>query len=148
MIIDEKISILFFILITSIILEDYRIFVFGLSALLFKSFIFKENLSKIDNEILFPTLNDPFQNNIDSDVLKELPAETDLIKQDRDRYFHWNYYKDLDSVYDRRYDGLSFYTTPPDNTDDYIKFLGYNTYASTANVLYEDQKLQNKKMIN
>ena len=142
---DILIAIIF--IVVSIILEDYRIMAFGLSALLFRYFLI-EKLSEIKNEILLPTLNDPFQNNIDSDVLKELPPDTKEIKEDRDRYFHWNYYKDLDSVYDRTYDGLSFYTTPPDNVEDYINFLGYNTYASTENTLFEDQKLQNKKMFN
>ena len=95
--------------------------------ILWVTFHVKQNIeNSVKPTVLEPTLNDPFMNNIDSDVLKVLPKDTKEIKDKENLYFHWNYYKDEDNVYDKQYDGLAFYTTPPDDQEAFIKFLQYD----------------------
>lgn len=130
-------------LILLVVTADYRWLVIPVVYLAIISFQTKLNLTEdyslFRPEPLEPTLNDPFMNNLDSDVLKVLPKETKKMKQKQDQYFHWDYYKDEDNVYDKTYDGLHFYTTPPDDQEAFIKFLQYDLQVP-QDIQYNDLK--------
>ena len=98
---------------------------------------FKEELSVVPKK-LAPTLNDPFMNNIDSDVLKILPKDTKELNKKQENFLHWNKFKDADDIFDRSED-RTFYTTPAEDQEAFISFLNYNL-QSEPNVKYNDLK--------
>jgi hypothetical protein len=104
-----------------------------------------EKLTNEPEVTMQPTLNDPFMNNVESDVLKELPKMTDQTVQEKMlEYSNWNYYKDAGDL-ESREDDRTWYTTPPDDQQAFMKFLQYGMTKNTSDIKYED--LRSKRMI-
>lgn len=102
----------------------------------------KEDLKNIDDlPEMQPTINDPYMNNIDSDVLKKLPKMNDeKTNKKRDAFSNYNYYKDIDSPESDR----TFYTTPPDDQQAFMDFLNFGNHKN-SDIRYED--LRSKRFI-
>lgn len=121
-----------------ILTQDPRWLIFPIFYILFQYlFLVKENLIEIP-ETLEPTLNDPFMNNIDSDVLKILPKDSKKLNAIQENFLHWNKFKDADDIFDRSED-RTFYTTPPEDQEAFISFLNYDL-KTDLDVQYNDLK--------
>ena len=107
-----------------IITEDPRWLILILLYFAYKTFETKENI-EFTPKPLEPTLNDPFMNNIDSDVLKILPKDTKELSEKQANYLHWNNFKNASDIFDRSED-RTFYTTPVEDQEAFISFLNYD----------------------
>lgn len=83
------------------------------------------------------TEDDPYQNNVDSDVLKHITELTPEQQKEQDKYAHKNFFVDVSEFGHKTMDRI-LYTTPADDTEAYIQFLGYNVQRDTGTPKYED----------
>jgi hypothetical protein len=100
------------------------LFGFFITFIVFNNFNVSESFLSKNENVVKPTLNNPFMNVLYGDDPERNPAaniEQDDIKKDMEKYFNHNLFKDVNDIWGKNNSQRQFYTTPSTTVPNDVK---------------------------